>query len=313
MSSWKHSQSRCNQSSMAEVYVISHLQWGKQFMEEHKHETQWPSGLCQRIPRKQLSWHGNYKYTSQKYLYPSEHQESYPSDDPSSKCRSFWDLKHRTSYIHMRTIFCPSIKGFCWSIKYTGLDLKTVLWELHSHIIPGNSEMWADEMCRCQMCAWDLFARGETLTSGDPWLGGQSIHGAPLGFWSFSSFTLWLCFPLLDWRQVQNIYSSKLCFRHCNVIPKSTHDCGTSTLCLISQGASSKIVGGSRDESLWMRATLSFGPSTKAVAVLGASTLCLFGDFLQWQGSTGHCTKNTGIILIFYLKISSSKVFLNSW
>lgn len=34
--------------------------------------------------------------------------------------------------------------------------------------------------------------------------------------------------------------TSKLCFRHCNIIPKSTGGCGTSTLCLISQGASFK-------------------------------------------------------------------------
>lgn len=88
--------SRCNQSSMAEVYVIPHLRWGKQCTDEHKHETQWPSVLCQRIPRKLLSWHRNYQYTSQVSLSPSEHKESSPFDDPSSKSRFFWDSKHQT-------------------------------------------------------------------------------------------------------------------------------------------------------------------------------------------------------------------------
>lgn len=185
-----------------------------------------------------------------------------------------------------------------------------MLGELHSHRVAGNSETckvflgqfmpgvsgWDVQMP--DVGGWDFFARGETLMSGDPWLGRQSTHGAQLGFWSFSSFVP-LMLPSSVCRQVQNIHSSKLYFRYCNVISKSTRGCGTSTLCLISQGVSSKIVSESRDESLWMRAALSVGPWTKAVAVSGASTLCLFGDFLQWRGSTVHCTKNTELFSFF--------------
>lgn len=168
----------------------------------------------------------------------------------------------------MKIIFCPSINIFCWSIKYTASSWKTGLCELHSHITPGNSktcEVFPGQFMPdvggydVQMCACDLFACGETFMSGDPQLDRQSTHGARLGLGNFSSFT-----PLtasLFWLKASLEYLSKsrtsrLCFRHCSIIPKSTRGCGASTLCLISQGASSKVVCESRDERFWVGAVL---------------------------------------------------------
>lgn len=199
-----------------------------------------------------------------------------------------------------------------------------MLWEWHSHIIPGDSETckvfpgkfmpdvsaWDVQMP--DVCMWSfnhmhMVCGSMAGQARHPWssaglLEFQLIHA------SDSASLFWL---KASPEHLNNSRTSKLYFRHCNIIPKSTHGYGTSTLCCISQGASSKIVSESKDESLWMK-VLSGGPGTKAVAVPGASTLGLFGDFLQWQDSTGHCTKNTGIILIFYLKVSSSKIILNS-
>lgn len=196
---------------MAEVYVISHLQGGKQLTDEHKHETQWPSGLCQRIPRKQLSWHGNYQYTSQVSLSPSEH-EGLPHLMISVLNPGSSEIQNTEHHYSYEDHFPPFYKHLLLKHQISRAKFKNRCFENCIHTVPGNSEtckvfpgQFMPDVSGWDVCMWSLCTWGDLNEWGS--MGGdrQSTHGAQLGFWSFNSFTPLTLLPSSDWRQVQNI------------------------------------------------------------------------------------------------------------